>query len=640
MSRSSVCIRKGIAAIALSALLNATMATAAIASASPWTTANSPGGFYPQAPFLLTDGRLLINNAEAVNWDAITPDSAGSYATGSWSAVADAPIYRLYNASAVLNDGRVFFVGGEYSTNGSDTNEAAIYDPLANTWTNVPSPSWKHVGDAPCAVLPNGTVMVGSIANQKTAIYNPVSNKWSAGALMLPTEYSSTEESWQMLPGNKILTTVCYGPADYFGQLYDAKTKTWLPAGIAPGIVNLYSAEVGPEVLLPTGNVVAFGASPNNALYTTSTGSWSSLASWPNSEEAEDAPADMMPGGDILCTASPKDTTSSYPGPTYYYVYDPTANKFTKQPASPTDTGASLPCYYGRMLQLPTGQVLYTNGFASELAFYNSTGTSQAAWEPKIKSVTANSDGSYTLAGTQLTGLSYGASYGDDNDMFTSYPLVQLTSSSGPVQYARTYNFSTRSLQTGATKETTQFTVPSGLAAGTYSLRVVTNGIPSAQQSFVYTPPAGVVNIACGSSIDLDRFASDRFFAGGDAVSSASLVDMSGVDDPAPHAVYQTGRQGDTVYTIGDLDTTQSYVVRLHFTEDEASLPGQRLFDIDINGAAVLKSFDILSDAGAPHTAVIKQFVTTPKSDGTLSISLTGIVGMAKIDAIQVWPQS
>ena len=74
------------------------------------------------------------------------------------------------------------------------------------------------------------------------------------------------------LPDNNVLTVVCYGPVDDAAQLYDLKTKQWLSAGVAPGIINTYSAEVGPEVLLPDGNVLALGASPNNALYTSTTG--------------------------------------------------------------------------------------------------------------------------------------------------------------------------------------------------------------------------------------------------------------------------------------------------------------------------------------------------------------------------------
>ena len=53
-----------------------------------------------------------------------------------------------------------------------------------------------------------------------------------------------------------------------------------------------------------------------------------------------------------------------------------------------------------------------------------------------------HSDNSFTVTGTQLNGLSYGGSYGDDNMDGSNYPLVRLVSSGGTVYYARTYNFS------------------------------------------------------------------------------------------------------------------------------------------------------------------------------------------------------
>jgi hypothetical protein len=55
----------------------------------------------------------------------------------------------LANASAVLPDGRVIVMGGEYNwlgnkySNGEPvwTSLGAIYDPVANTWTPVSAPA-------------------------------------------------------------------------------------------------------------------------------------------------------------------------------------------------------------------------------------------------------------------------------------------------------------------------------------------------------------------------------------------------------------------------------------------------------------------------------------------------------------------
>jgi hypothetical protein len=112
-----------------------------------------------------------------------------------------------------------------------------------------------------------------------------------------------------------------------------------------------------------------------------------------------------------------------------------------------------------------------------------------AAGKPTITSITPNADSSFHLVGTGLNGISEGAGFGDDGQMATDYPLVRLTNnSSGLVFYARTYNWSGSSIQTGNTPETTEFTLTNlTLLSGSYSLVVVANGIASDPVTF-YSP--------------------------------------------------------------------------------------------------------------------------------------------------------
>jgi hypothetical protein len=61
---------------------------------------------------LLTDGTVLMQNYDFPHtggmWK-LTPDSCGNYVNGTWSRAASLPAgyAPLYNASAVLADGRV-----------------------------------------------------------------------------------------------------------------------------------------------------------------------------------------------------------------------------------------------------------------------------------------------------------------------------------------------------------------------------------------------------------------------------------------------------------------------------------------------------------------------------------------------------
>src|SRR5882672_10461423 len=74
--------------------------------------------------FLLTDGTVMVQGDAAANpgasvsaWYKLTPDAFGSYLHGTWSPLASLPPgYVPYAfASAVLADGRVVIVGGEYN---------------------------------------------------------------------------------------------------------------------------------------------------------------------------------------------------------------------------------------------------------------------------------------------------------------------------------------------------------------------------------------------------------------------------------------------------------------------------------------------------------------------------------------------
>ena len=51
------------------------------------------------------------------------------------------------------------------------------------------------------------------------------------------------------------------------------------------------------------------------------------------------------------------------------------------------------------------------------------------------------------------------------------------------------------------------------------------------------------------------------------------------------------------------------YTVRLHFAEAVQNLkPGDRVFDVALQGETVLNAFDILAQAGSPRKTIVKQF--------------------------------
>ena len=123
--------------------------------------------------FLLTDGTVLYQGNAESDWYKLTPDNIGSYVNGTWARMANLPRGYVPDAfaSAVLADGRVVIIGGEYINNNFTlTNLGAIYDAAKNTWTPLTPPSgWQYIGDSPSIVLRNGTFMVGNKLTKEDA---------------------------------------------------------------------------------------------------------------------------------------------------------------------------------------------------------------------------------------------------------------------------------------------------------------------------------------------------------------------------------------------------------------------------------------------------------------------------------------
>jgi len=134
------------------------------------------------------------------------------------------------------------------------------------------------------------------------------------------------------------------------------------------------------------------------------------------------------------------------------------------------------------------------------------------------------------------------------------------------------------------------------------------------------------------------NFSADAFYHGTSRVyGTLNTVDTSGVIDPAPQAIYQTSRLGNFVYTIPNLSPNKTYLVRLHFSENAWTVPGQRIFNVSINKVHVLTNFDIVGAAGSADKAVIETFTTRTAGDGTIVVEYVGVVDVAASNGIEIF---
>ena len=131
-------------------------------------------------------------------------------------------------------------------------------------------------------------------------------------------------------------------------------------------------------------------------------------------------------------------------------------------------------------------------------------------------------------------------------------------------------------------------------------------------------------------------FVADIDFTGGSTINHANTIDLSGVTNPAPMAVYQTARVGNFTYTIPGFTAGSNHTVRLHFAETYFSAAGSRTFNMSINGTQVLSAFDIFAAAGAKNKAIIKQFTMNANSSGQYVIQFTSVVNQSLVSGVEV----
>ena len=102
---------------------------------------------------------------------------------------------------------------------------------------------------------------------------------------------------------------------------------------------------------------------------------------------------------------------------------------------------------------------------------------------------------------------------------------------------------------------------------------------------------------------------------------SANSKPIDGTDMPW---IYTSGYADTKPLTFQMVEKGQApatYTVRLYFAEPEGLSAGERVFSVELQGAAVLSDFDVAAAAGADRKAVVKEFkgITV---DGELNIAL------------------
>jgi YVTN family beta-propeller protein len=112
-------------------------------------------------------------------------------------------------------------------------------------------------------------------------------------------------------------------------------------------------------------------------------------------------------------------------------------------------------------------------------------------------------------------------------------------------------------------------------------------------------------------------------------------VTNAAIGNTTTPALYQTEAWSKTTLQYQYNVPNGSFTVKLHFAEFYLTNPGQRTFNIVVNGTTYYSSFDILSAVG-PNTA---DDLTIPVvvNNGQITIQLVPVNGPAKVNAIEIF---
>jgi Malectin domain len=161
----------------------------------------------------------------------------------------------------------------------------------------------------------------------------------------------------------------------------------------------------------------------------------------------------------------------------------------------------------------------------------------------------------------------------------------------------------------------------------------------------VAIPAAEGARLLCGSSKSgyRDRrgnqWGADAFYAGG----IASEIAVQPIYRTRDSFLFRSMRSGEFSYKIPLKPGV--YEMRLYFADTSYSPGGVmdggenlRVFTVLLNGAPVLRNFDIIADAG-PSTADVKVFNdVSPASDGYLRLAFLKVTDSPLINAIEIVP--
>ena len=337
------------------------------AAPQTFTTINAPDSVFCDGAAQLPDGRIIVIGGYgglSTNQLGIVDTNIFNPVTNTWTRVADMHTPRWYPTLTELSDGRYVAISGN-STNATtwaDTPE--VYDPAANTWTQLSkiSTSAVHEDEYPFSYLiPNGNVLNIGPSEDVTDELNVGSQTWTrVGGQSGVVNGSSV----QYLPG-KILYS---GGAALINTATPAQTTTAvLDTTAATPAWRQTSPMLNARIyhtltMLANGQVLAVGGANTSDQSVITTGvlpteiwdpvsqTWSAAAPIAAARNYHST-AVLMPDGRVLVAGGGHPTSLADAGQASAQIYSPS---YLFNGARPAITSAPSSATYGSTISVST----------------------------------------------------------------------------------------------------------------------------------------------------------------------------------------------------------------------------------------------------------------------------------------------
>jgi hypothetical protein len=279
----------------------------------------------------------------------------------------------------------------------------------------------------------------------------------------------------------------------------------------------------------------------------------------------------------------------------------------------------------------------------SETGWVASSNTNSAPGDAPQNAISGDTGARFSSDADQAFGMYWQVNLGSPQ----SFDEIALDSGGFNQDYARAYEIE-------VSNDGTTFT-PVYNSAGSASPELANFDSQTAQYIRVVLELGSRTNwwslvnvLVYGSGSASTGFVPDEYYSGGtegtNSTHSNGDTGFSTVTNYIPQNDWNTFRSGPSTYVIPDLTPGAGYQVRLYFLDWQYTQQGQRVFNVDINGTAVLSNFDIVADysnVGGDGTwiGVEKDFTETADASGDITIQfLPGSASVPLINAIAVVP--